>query len=270
MIHYWEELGWQDFRAVDAARAVAVLPVAAIEQHGPHLPLGVDAMINRGVLAAALPLTAAATQLYVLPALPVGKSDEHAAFPGTLTLSAATLMQVWLEIGQSVARAGLRKIVLLNSHGGQPQIAQIVAQTLRMQQGMLAVVANTYGFGEPAGLWPAEEQAHGIHGGANETSLIQHLRPELVRLAALGNFMPASVAQEAEARELRFFGDAAMAWATQDLHESGACGDATLASAEAGEQILRHMAQRLAVLFDEVSAYPLERLREGPLPTAQP
>lgn len=265
MITRWEDLCWTDFAAIDPARAVAVLPVSAIEQHGPHLPLGVDAMINAGLLAAALPQVSEATPLYLLPALPYGKSDEHGAFPGTIALSAETLMHLWLEIAQSVRRAGLRKIVLLNSHGGQPQVAQIVAQTLRMQHQMLAVVANTYGFGEPPGLFPAQEQSHGIHGGANETSLMLQLRPDLVRRGEIRDFAPASLPLAEAHQELRFIGEVAMAWATQDLHGSGACGDATLASTKSGAALLRHMSGRLAKLLDEVAAYPLDSLRAGPL-----
>lgn len=131
-VRRWEDLTWQDFARLDAERSVAVLPVAAIEQHGPHLPLATDAMINRGILDRALALVAD-TPLLVLPIFPVGRSDEHAAFPGTLTLGAETLSRVWFEIGQSVHRAGLRKLVMVNSHGGQPQVCDIVAQDLRVR-----------------------------------------------------------------------------------------------------------------------------------------
>lgn len=262
-IRRWEDLTWQDFSAVDAERTVVVLPVAAIEQHGPHLPLAVDAAINRGILDRALDLVGAAVPMLVLPAVPVGRSDEHAAFPGTLTLSADTLCRVWYELGASVHRAGLRKLVILNSHGGQPQVAEIVAQDLRIRLGMLVVVANTYAL-EPAGLFPDGESRHGIHGGASETSLMLHLAPGSVRQARLENYQPASVDVERANRELRFHSDVTIAWATQDLHPSGACGDATLASAEAGRAILEHVAGRLAILFEEVSRHALSAMKAGP------
>jgi creatinine amidohydrolase len=261
----WASLAWTDFAALDAGRTVVVMPVAAIEQHGPHLPLEVDRTIARGVLEAALERIAPDTPVLVLPECPVGKSDEHAAFPGTLTLSTATLLALWTELGESVRRAGLRKLVIVNAHGGQGHVARIVAQDLRLRHGMLAVVANTYGFGEPAGLFPADEARHGIHGGANETSLMRWLAPGSVREHAVADFTPASVALEARTRELRFHGNGAMAWATQDLHPRGACGDARLASAEAGRAIVEHAAARLAVLLDEVAAQPLDGLRDGPL-----
>lgn len=263
-VHRWDALTWQDFTAFDPGRTVVVLPVAAIEQHGPHLPLGVDARINRGVLEAALGRVDPATPVLVLPALPVGKSDEHAAFPGTLTLSTETLSRVWFEIGQSVHRAGLRKLVIVNSHGGQGHVARIVAQDLRVRLGMLAVVASTYAFGEPPGLFPEEEARHGIHGGANETSLMLHLQPESVRQAHCTDFRAASIDQAARSRDLGFHGKANIAWATQDLHPSGACGNATLASAQAGAAIIEHVASRLATVLDEVSSYPLSALRDGP------
>lgn len=264
-VRRWEDLTWQDFAHLDGGRSVAVLPVAAIEQHGPHLPLATDAMINRGILEHALAKVAADTPLLILPAFPVGRSDEHAAFPGTLTLGAETLSRVWFEIGQSVHRAGLRKLVMVNSHGGQPQICDIVAQDLRMRLDMLAVVANTFAFGEPEGLFPEEERRHGIHAGAYETSILLHLQPASVRTALVDAFQPASVAHAKAHRELRFHEGVTIGWATQDLHPLGACGDARLASAAAGRALVEHVAARLAMLLDEVSRYPLTNLKNGPL-----
>lgn len=263
----WASLAWTEFAALDADRTVVVLPVAAIEQHGPHLPLSVDATIARGVLAAALERIGADTPVLVLPECPVGKSDEHLAFPGTLTLSTATLVALWTELGESVRRAGLRKLVIVNAHGGQGHVARIVAQDLRVRHGMLAVVANTYGFGEPPGLFDAAETAHGIHGGAVETALMRALEPGSVREAAVDRFVPASVAHGERFRELRFHGNGGMGWATQDLHASGACGDARLGTVEAGRAVVEHAAGRLAVLLDEVAAYPLDALKDGPLET---
>jgi creatinine amidohydrolase len=260
----WASLSWPEFRQLDPQRTVTVLPVAAIEQHGPHLPLDVDARINRGALDAALALLDPATTVLVLPELPVGKSDEHAAFPGTLSLSTGTLIRVWTEIGDSVRRAGLRKLVIVNAHGGQSHVARIVAQDLRVKLGMVAVVANTFGFGEPAGLFPDDEARHGIHAGASETSQMLHLAPGEVRTGHVDNFRAASVDLAARSRELRFHGNGGLGWATQDLHPSGACGDARLASAAAGAAIVDHVARRLATLLDEVAAYPLAALRDGP------
>src|SRR5260221_11889912 len=177
--------------ALDAERMVAILPVAAIEQHGPHLALGVDAIINEGIVRAAMPLMP--DGVLVLPTMEVGKSNEHQAFPGTLTLSAETLIRLWTEIGESVHRAGLRKLVLPNSHGGQPQIMQIVARDFRVRRAMFVVTCNLSALGRIPGLFPAQEAAHGIHGGSSETSQILHLRPDLVRADQVKNFVPDSV-----------------------------------------------------------------------------
>jgi creatinine amidohydrolase len=141
----------EDFQQSDMASAIAILPVAAIEQHGPHLPVEVDTAINRGVLARAMELVPPDLPVTVLPAMPIGKSNEHISYPGTLTLSAETLIRLWTEIGESVVRAGVRKLVLFNSHGGQIQTMQIVARELRVRHAMFVVTASTYALaGRPA------------------------------------------------------------------------------------------------------------------------
>src|SRR5579862_7308523 len=191
---YWQDMTTTDFGRLDRARAIALLPVAAIEQHGPHLPVAVDACICQGVvehLVARLPDDLPVT---ILPQMAIGKSNEHSAFPGTLTLSAETLIRLWTEIGESVARAGIRKLVILNSHGGQPQIMDIVARDLRVRLKMFVVALSYWGVGKPPGLFPDSEQRHGIHGGAGETSMMLYLRPDLVRDAERRNFVPASIA----------------------------------------------------------------------------
>src|SRR5271156_986742 len=193
---YWQDMTTTDFGRLDRARVIAVLPVAAIEQHGPHLPVAVDASINQGVvehLVARLPDDLPVT---ILPMMPIGKSNEHSGFPGTLTLSAAALIRLGTEIGESVARAGIRKLVILSSHGGQPQIMAIVARDLRVRLKMFVVALSYWGVGKPPGLFPDSEQRHGIHGGSGETSMMMYLRPDLVRESERRNFVPASIAME--------------------------------------------------------------------------
>src|SRR6202521_6370798 len=139
--HWWWDLTTQDFAALGPECVVAILPVGAIEQHGPHLPVRVDAAINAGIVARAVELMPPDCPALVLPMMPVGKSDEHLAFPGTLTLSYETLGRVWYELGESVHRAGIRKILFLNSNGGQPQLLEMVWRTVRAKPGLLAVSA---------------------------------------------------------------------------------------------------------------------------------
>lgn len=259
----WEEMTTADFAAFDAARAIAVLPVAAIEQHGPHLPVSVDATILRGLVAAVIERLPDDLPVTFLPMMPVGKSNEHIAFPGTLTLSAETLIRLWTEIGESVARAGIRKFVLLNSHGGQPQIMDIVARDLRVRLGMFVVTLNYWGVGMPADLFPQSEAEHGIHGGSSETSLMLHLRPDLVRDSERRNFVPASIAMAEHFHYLRPEGAGiGFGWQTQDLNPQGACGNALDADAERGQRIIDHVAPRLVEVLREIDLYPLTALRD--------
>jgi creatinine amidohydrolase len=257
----WIEMTTTDFAALPA-NTVAVLPVAAIEQHGPHLPVYVDACINAGVIARTQKILRDDLPITFLPPQQVGKSNEHQAFPGTLTLSAETLTRLWTELGESVLRAGIRKLVLFNSHGGQPQIMDIVARDLRVRHGMFVVCANTSSFGWPAGLYPDAERAHGIHGGSSETSMMLALRPDLVRMEKSQNFAPLSVAMEREYRYLRPEGRVGFGWQTQDLCAAGACGNALDADAARGERALNHVAREFAVLLEEVYRFPLEALKE--------
>lgn len=254
---YWHDLATTDFAHLDAQRTIALLPVAAIEQHGPHLPLATDAVINRGIVQAALERLPPSAAVLVLPALDVGDSLEHSAFPGTLSADLASLFGVWMSIGRCVARAGVRKLVLFNSHGGQRALVDQVALRLRVECGMLVVRAHSFALGVPDGLFEADELAHGLHGGAVETSLMLHLRPDLVRLDRLADFPSAGRAMAARGGVLGVEKPIGLGWMAQDLHPSGACGDAAAATAEKGAAVLAHAAARLAALLAEVAEQPL-------------
>ena len=258
---YWEDLATSDLGSLDPEAVIALLPVGATEQHGPHLPLSTDSVINRGIVERALARVPEDLTLLVLPALPVGDSAEHGDFPGTLSLPAELLIGLWTGIGASVARAGLRKLVIFNSHGGQTQVVDIVAQRLRMDFGMLVVRATYFHFGTPDGVFGAEELAHGIHGGAAETSMMLALRPELVRRDQAANFRPLSLEMEGDYEILRPEGPAGFAWASQDLHPSGAAGDASQADPEKGRQLLDHAAERLVAVLRDLRRAPLSLLR---------
>jgi creatinine amidohydrolase len=262
----WQELTTEAFAGPAATPAVALLPVGAIEQHGPHLPLGVDTLIIEGILARALSLAEADLPLVVLPTQPVGKSDEHVAFPGTLSLPAETLARVWIEIGRSVARAGVRRLILFNGHGGQVAVMDIVARELRIQERMLVMAWSWFAAGVPPGLFADEEVRTGIHAGAIETSIMLHLRPDLVRADRAAHFEPlmARMAREGY-RRLSPVGAGRMGWMAQDLHPAGACGDATDADPERGRLLVEHAAQALLELVREMARFPLERLRDEPL-----
>uniref|UniRef100_A0A061S3H6 Creatinine amidohydrolase n=1 Tax=Tetraselmis sp. GSL018 TaxID=582737 RepID=A0A061S3H6_9CHLO len=259
----WDQMTTTDFRSLaeNGIETIAVLPVSATEQHGPHLPCSVDANINEGILERALELLDPRLPVTVLPEQRIGKSNEHSAFPGTLSLSAETLTNLWLDIGDSVYRAGVRKLVLFNSHGGQPQVMDIVARELRVRHGMLAVALSWFGFGLPDGAVSRHEQLHGIHGGEIETSMMLHLRPGLVRMRLAEDFVPSSVELCERFRLLRPEGGVGFGWMAQDLHPSGAMGNAAAATPEKGRLLVEHAASRLAELLREVDAFPLSALR---------
>ncbi len=256
----WVEMTTAEF-AVIPADTVAVLPVAAVEQHGPHLPVFVDACINEGVIGHALSIMPPDLPVTVLPMQAVGKSNEHLAFPGTLSFSAETLIRMWTELGECVHRAGIRKMVLFNSHGGQPQIMDIVARELRIRLEMFVVCSSASSFGTPAGAFTPSELQHGIHGGAKETSMMLALRPDLVQMALADDFAPLSIALAKEYEYLSPEGKIGFGWQTQDIHPSGACGNARDADAERGARSVEHSAQGLVKLLQEVHRYPLANIR---------
>ncbi|MBL8551285.1 MAG: creatininase family protein [Hyphomonadaceae bacterium] len=258
----WSDMTTKDFAtAIDPQRTVAILPVAAIEQHGPHLPVSVDAAICQAAIDRIVARAPNDLPITFLPLMAVGKSNEHLAFPGTLSLGAETLIRLWTEIGECVARAGVRKLVLLNSHGGQVQAMDIVARDLRVREKMFVVAASLWSAGLPQGLFSEAEERHGIHGGGVETSIMLHIRPDLVREEERAAFTPASIALEARYKHLRFEGaGVGFGWQTQDLNPSGAVGDALDADARRGALLIDHMADRLIELLREVSDYPLAAL----------
>jgi len=261
---YWQDLTTADFAALDPARTVAIFPIGATEQHGPHLPLATDAAINTGIIARAVERMPVDTAALVLPLLPVGLSPEHRDFPGTLTLSPETLLRTVVEIGESVARAGLRKLVLFNSHGGQPAILDLAAQQLRTNDGMIAVVVHSWRLMTPAEFFPPAEQEAGIHAGANETSLLLHLHPELVRRDRIADFPSSARIVERDHPELASGGRFRFAWQTQDLNPSGAVGDARLGTAEAGRALVDQAARALVALVEDLAKVSLDILKSRP------
>jgi creatinine amidohydrolase len=262
---YWQDLTTEDFDAVDPERTVALLPVGAIEQHGPHLPLYTDACIAEGIVAEMWGHLDDAMSLLVLPQVSVGTSPEHLAFPGTLSVGAETLTRYLSDVGESVARAGVRKLILLNAHGGQTHVLDAVALHLRAARGMLAVKASYFGFGVPANLVDDEELDHGLHGGEVETAMMLHLRPDLVRMEAAERFEPLSLQMAGDYRHLKPEGTIGFGWLAQDLHPAGVAGDATRATPAAGARIVAHVARSLAELVAETGRFPLANLRDGPL-----
>lgn len=260
----WVDMTWQDVATADARRWIAVLPVGAVEQHGPHLPLGVDSQIAdaylqrvRLILPDELPVT-------FLPLQAIGASAEHIAFPGTLSIGMATLTAVLGDIGDSLARAGIRKFVIVNSHGGNVPALEVVTRQLRLGHGMLAVAVSWSRFGYPEGLFSDDERTYGIHGGAIETSLMLAARPHAVREGAIARFGSAAQRMRTEFRWLSADRPAGFGWLAQDLNPSGAVGDATQATAAKGDAMLDCGARAFVDLLRDVDRFDPARLDGQP------
>jgi creatinine amidohydrolase len=262
---FWAEMSWRDFAAADMTKTVAVLPLAAIEQHGPHLPVGADAFIGEGYLQRAMARLPADWPALFLPPQTIGASDEHAEYPGTLTLPFATLVDVLTAIGDGVARAGCRKLVFINSHGGNVPAIDAAALTLRARHAMLCVHASWRRLGYPDGLFSERERVYGVHGGDVETSLTLAFRPDAVKMDRARDFASAGEATAAEFKRLRAAQPLGFAWMASDLNPEGAVGEAASASVAKGEAAADHGADAFVELLGDVIAFDLARLVRGPL-----
>jgi len=268
MMHGWipparffPYLSTRDIRELPRPDEVVILqPVGATEQHGPHLPVGVDTAIVMGVLGAALDRLDPGIPCFCLPPLCYGKSNEHSGFPGTLSLSASTLLDTLREVLDSLHRSGFRKVALVNSHGGQPQVIQIAARDARERHRDLSVF--------PAFLWHVphgqeerfgeREREQGIHAGAFETSLLLALLPDMVRMDRAVTEWPRGLP---EGSMLSMEGERPFAWLTADLSASGVLGDARAASRSIGDALLEGLAREWCRLIGD-----MYRFRQAPVP----
>lgn len=267
----WSDLATTDFARLDPERTVAVLPVAATEQHGPHLPLSVDADLAEGIVAACLPHLASDLPVLFLPTQAIGFSPEHARFAGTLTLKAETVMRLWTEIGEAVADSGVKKLVLFNAHGGQVGLMDPVARDLRARRGLLVYSVNWFNLplvdalGADAGdLFSADEHRFGIHAGDIETSMMLALRPGQVRMAQARDFRSTSQDRAVTLPLLGNGRSARLGWQMQDYNPAGAVGNAAAATADKGRAVIDAAGLNLARLLQEVSGLPLSTLKDPP------
>ena len=269
---FWAQASAHDFAQAQinglAADTVAVLPVGTVEQHGPHLPLSVDASLIDGVINAALPLLPAELPVLFLPPQNIGFSVEHTNYAGTLSLQPATLIALWTEIGACVARAGIKKLLLLNGHGGQVSVMDIVARELRIQHGLLVYSASWFGLVDDVAnqQFCAHEHRFGIHGGEVETSMMLHLAPDTVHMERAQNFASTS---EVRAGKYHFIGNgrsAKLGWAIEDYNPAGAVGNSVAATAERGAKVVQSAVEGLVVLLDEIHDLPLSTVENQPQP----
>lgn len=256
----WSDLTTTDFAALDRARVIAVLPVGAVEQHGPHLPLSTDADLASGVLTRIGTLDRSRDDdgpiVLVLPMQPIGQSLEHEGMPGTLSLSAETVLRLWMDIGASVAASGVQKLAFFNGHGGNVAAMDIVARDLRARHGLLTAHTSWYALSGQEDALDAHELRHGIHGGRAETSAMLALDPARVRMDKAIVF-PSTSEGWADRYETVGIGGrpVKLGWLMRDLNPDGAVGDAAGATAELGERLLNTAAARFAdflIEFDEM------------------
>lgn len=256
---HWQHISTREFAEAQAsglaAHTVAVLPVGAVEQHGPHLPVSVDATLLQGIVDTALPQLPAHVPVLVLPAQNVGLSTEHLNFPGTLSLPPKLIIDLWTAMGNAVARAGIKKLLMFNTHGGQVAVMDIVARELRMAHGMLVYSSSWGNLPLPAevkGQFSADEHRFGIHGGEIETSMMLHLAPELVRMDLAGCFHSTS---QDRAQHFNILGNgksAKMGWAIEDYNPCGAVGNAAGATADKGRLVVDAAGEQLALLLLQI------------------
>jgi creatinine amidohydrolase len=254
-------LAWRtspEVGAIASRNALVVQPIASVEQHGPHLPCYTDSLVAEGLVARAVALSAADVDVWTLPVIAYGKSNEHLGFPGTISLSAETLIAVCRDVGRSVARSGFRKLAFVNGHGGQPHLLEMVARDIREETGLMVFPLFPYRLGVPDDVVSSrEEEALGIHAGELETSLVLALEPDAVHMdrAEPGDDRVRKL--YGDLRHLSLEGALPTAWLTRDLSENGVIGDPTRASAERGERALAYLAEGLSRVFAEICEFEL-------------
>ena len=260
---WWGDYTTQEFNGLDPDQVIAVLPVAAIEQHGPHLPVSTDTTIMEGMLKTVISRLPADLDVRILPIQGVGKSNEHIRAPGTLTINATTLIDHWCDLGASIARTGIRKVVVVNSHGGNEEIMGIVTREFRVRHNIMAVKTSWMRYGLPDGLFSETEQRYGIHGGDVETSLMLAFRPHCVDMDKALNFRSRVQDAEESLDVIRHTGQQAFAWICGDLNSDGVVGEAAFATAEKGLVTARHQAQGFIRLLQDFRALSVDEWLRG-------
>ena len=252
---HWSALPASAFESGAARDAVVVLPLGATEQHGPHLPVGTDTQIAEGMLGAVEARLPARLKVLFLPVLAVSNSVEHTDAAGTLSLGRTLTLELILALARSVARAGARKLVIINAHGGNVGVMVDAAHAIRAELGLLCVVTNWMRLGLPDGLIEEADRGLDIHGGRLETSLMLALHREFVDDATRQDFPSLQRVLADEFALLRAYGPIGFGWMGSDIHPSGAVGNAGAATARDGEAIIAHQAERFISLLDEVARF---------------
>jgi len=245
----------------DTSGWIAVLPVAATEQHGPHLPASTDTDIARAMVAASVSILPPDAKVSFLPIEEVGTSAEHGDTPGTLSRDPFELAQAWFHIAADLNINGIRKLILISSHGGNTPVCDMVIQRARIELGMLAVATSWSRFGYPDGLFSNDEIALGIHGGDIETSIMLAARPDAVEMAKAQEFPSLQQDMMRDMKHLRAYGPHRFGWMMHDLNADGVTGNASAASAEKGKAVIAHQSRGFVELLEDVKSFDLEHFR---------
>lgn len=248
--YFWENHPWEFFKTLDISKTVAVLPISAIEQHGPHLPLATDRHINDAILCKALEKLDPDITCLILPHQTIGRSIEHDGYAGTLTLSTHTAMSLWNDIARSVQKSGIRKMLFFNSHGGNADAMNVVGRDIRIEYDLYVSSVSWFDFGYPDDMFCNEETAYGWHGGDIETSLMLSINNTLVDMSKAKNFFNA---QQVFPKPL-----GKIHWKAEDTNEAGVTGNAENATAEKGHILLNYYADKLAKAIENFSKMPLQ------------
>lgn len=245
---------WREIQALEKTDGVVILPIGAVEQHGHHLPVITDTLLVTHIIDATLRQLPEMVQAWVLPPINYGKSNEHAAFPGTITLSAQTLSAILHEIAESVQRAGFRRLLLLNGHGGNVAVLDATARDIRAATGLMCFCLQPALLVDAPFTTTPEERCFGIHAGELETSMVLSIHPELVKMEQAVRHFPEFPQSNTS---LFLFGSASVAWLTQDWSPTGVFGDATIGTAEKGQMLIAAAVDRLVALITQISTFEI-------------
>ena len=257
---FWNELVSADFSGLATDTTIAILPIASTEQHGPHLPISTDVTIANGMLTALRHALPPDLDVLVLPTQEIGKANEHIYGPGTLSLGPEILIPAWTAIGVKVAEAGVKNLVIVNSHGGNTDLMGIIARELRIRCEMAVVATQWTRFGVPADMYSDHEMKFGIHGGDMETSIMLHLRPDLVRMDKAEDFTSRAQWMAENTKHLSPLPPHALAWIAHDLNPAGVVGNAAIATAQKGLETIQHQIKGFIELLQDLKLYPLASL----------
>lgn len=235
-----------------SAESTLVIPVGAIEQHGPHLPLNTDLVVAEAVATAAVQRVGEGLDAWLLPALAYTKSNEHAWAPGSLWLSPTTLLALLDDLGRSIALTPARKVVFLNGHGGNSALLAVASRELRLHHGLTSFVTHPGRPVDQGGISAEHERGMGVHGGHDETSIMLHLTPELVDPSAFERSIPEHLAEN---RYVRFGGPVSFGWLSNDFADGGVIGDPTQATADHGKVLFEGAVDAFAAALAEIHTF---------------